>query len=302
MTVAQVLYVLEVASCQNMSRAASRLFISQSALSQQILKLERELGYSLFSRSVRGIELTAAGERFCQEARPAVEAWQKLCHHVQAQNTAARKQLRIGMGSRMYSNGLFQDVVQFFDARPDIEVTFVTEAGRDFLANLRERRIDLALDRLPSEDHLAGQTGFYTCSLVRERQCVLMSRDDPRAALPFLSIQDLQGCTMISGLENSAEDRILKETCRRYGITLNRVYRSDGIETNMNLVRNGRGVVLGPQSFADYYHVAAVALLPEIEISLQFICLKSYIQRKEIRQLRDHLRMICRERGLLDQG
>ena len=72
---------------------------------------------------------------------------------------------------------------------------------------------------------------------------MLMSPDDPRAALPWLSFGDLQGCNMISGLENSAEDRMLRRTCQEYGISLSRVYRSDGIETNMRLVRDGMGVV-----------------------------------------------------------
>ena len=53
---------------------------------------------------------------------------------------------------------------------------------------------------------------------------------------------------MISGLENSAEDRMLRRTCQKYGISLSRVYRSDGIDTNMRLVRDGMGVVLGPES------------------------------------------------------
>ena len=71
MTIAQVLYVLEIADCRSISAAAERQFISQSALSQQIQRLEGELGYPLFVRTPRGLTLTAAGETFCREARPA---------------------------------------------------------------------------------------------------------------------------------------------------------------------------------------------------------------------------------------
>ena len=70
MTIAQVLYVLEIADCRSISAAAERQFISQSALSQQIQRLEGELGYPLFVRTPRGLTLTAAGETFCREARP----------------------------------------------------------------------------------------------------------------------------------------------------------------------------------------------------------------------------------------
>ena len=228
-----------------------------------------------------------------------MDAWQKLCQDMQASNPEAKKQLRIGVGSRVYSNCLFEDLVRFFDDHPEIEVSFLTEAGTDFLRSLRQQQMDLVLDRLPTEDYLARQSEYYSLPLVREKQCVLMSYRDERAGLESLSIGDLQGSTVISGLENSSEDRQLKEICRRYQISLKRIYRSDGIETNMNLVRSGLGVVLGPESFARYFNVAAVPLSPETEASLQFVCLKSLLQRREIRQFRDYLIGVCRDHGLL---
>ena len=207
MTIAQVLYVLEIADCRSISAAAERQFISQSALSQQIQRLEGELGYPLFVRTPRGLTLTAAGETFCREARPVAEQWQRLCSAVKPDGRRGRR-LRIGMGARVYSNRLFQDIARYFDSHPEIDVTFVTEAGLDVLAGLRDRSIDLALDRLPAGEE--GDPSLFVCDLVQERQCVLMSPDDPRAALPWLSFGDLQGCNMISGLENSAEDRRLR--------------------------------------------------------------------------------------------
>ena len=190
MTIAQVLYVLEIADCRSISAAAERQFISQSALSQQIQRLEGELGYPLFVRTPRGLTLTAAGETFCREARPVAEQWQRLCSAVKPDGRRGRR-LRIGMGARVYSNRLFQDIARYFDSHPEIDVTFVTEAGLDVLAGLRDRSIDLALDRLPAGEE--GDPSLFVCDLVQERQCVLMSPDDPRAALPWLSFGDLQG-------------------------------------------------------------------------------------------------------------
>ena len=102
---------------------------------------------------------------------------------------------------------------------------------------------------------------------------------------------------MISGLENSAEDRMLRRTCQKYGISLSRVYRSDGIDTNMRLVRDGMGVVLGPESFASYYGVSAVPLHPETFVSLKFICLQSGMKKKDVQLFRSYLCGVCRRRG-----
>lgn len=301
MTITQIVYALETARRSNISKAANALFVSQSALSQQLQKLEKELGYRLFERTVHGLEMTAEGMIFCEEAQPLIEHWERFQKTVHSDSAAKKRHLRISMGSRVYSNGLFQDVLRFFDDHSDLEVTFVTEAGRDFLTGLKDGSVDLALDRLPSEDYAAHQNALYACNLVRETQCVLMAKDDPRAAKASMSIKELQGATMITGLENSSEDKTLKEIFRKNGVTLNRMFRSDGIETNMNMVRSGKGVALGPKSFAEFYQVAAVEITPPLDITLKFICLKENLKRNEILLFRDYLQQTCRERGFLPE-
>ena len=293
MTMQQVLYVLTVARCRNVSRAAQELILSQPALSQQLRRLEAELGYELFFRTTSGMELTPVGERFCEQAAALERAWQEFGAHVQKDAVQVRRRLRIGMGSRVYSNGLFSDIVRFFDAQPELSVTFVTEAGLDFLTQLRRGTLDLALDRMPSDE--APEAGLCLTPLVREPQCVLFSPEDPRARLHAMTLAELAGCDFVTGLENSAEDRTLRDAFRRSGVSPGRVYRSDGIETNMDLVRRGRGVTLGPRSFADYFGVRAVELLPRTEVSLCFICPESKLALPEIRRFRAELISLCQK-------
>ena len=115
MTMTQVLYALEVARCQNVSRAAERLILSQSALSQQLRRLEQELGYPIFTRTLHGVQLTPEGERFCEQAAGMARTWKEFQANVQKSALGIRKRLRIGMGSRVYSNDLFQQIAQFFE-------------------------------------------------------------------------------------------------------------------------------------------------------------------------------------------
>ena len=135
---------------------------------------------------------------------------------------------------------------------------------------------------------------FFAMPLIRERQCVLLSQDDPRAGYNSLAFRDLQGCTMISGLEDSAEDRSMKNALRKFHISIKRVYRTDGIDTSMQLVRDGMGIAMGPASFADYFNVKAVPLEPETWISLQFICPQASLSQPVIKRFREYLTEICR--------
>ena len=180
-----------------------------------------------------------------------------------------------------------------FDGHPDLEVTFVTEAGRDFLSDLKDGQLDLALDMLPPQPLVSAAGSFVHVPLVRERQCVLMAKEDPRSGMETIALRDIHGCTIITGLEDSIEERMLKFICQKHGVTLNRFYRSDGIETNMRLLRNGKGVTLGPASFAAYYGVAAVPIEPELSTSLDFICLEKNADRPETAALRKFLVKLC---------
>ena len=103
----------------------------------------------------------------------------------------------------------------------------------------------------------------------------------------------MAGTSYITGLENSLEDRSLKQFCKEYGITLGKLYRSDGITTVMDLVRNGKGITLGPLSFADHFHVHAIPADPTTYISLNFICLMSRAAAPEITLFKNHLIKAC---------
>ena len=258
MTINQVQYVLTIATCGSFSEAAAHLFTSQPALSQQIKKLESELGYDLFVRTQKGICLSKAGIAFCQNAQALISEWDDFQKKVYSQTFLQCGCIHIKMGSRVYTNGLFEDIISFFDNHTKMEPSFSAEAGQDFVTGLRSGTIDIALDWIPSEDIFFGQNDIVVYDLLWEPQCVLMSPSDPRKDLPSISFSDLEGSTMITGLENSIEDQSLKSMCKRTGVSFNRIYRSDSVDIIMQLVKNGKGIICGPRSFAEYYGVAAV--------------------------------------------
>lgn len=292
------MYVLEIAKCRNITNASRQLYISQSALSQQIQRLEQELGTSLFIRTAHGIDLTSAGQQFCHAAQPVADGWVAFQKQFGLENRNYKKHLRIALGSRVYSNGLFEEIVAFFDQHPDIDVTFVTEAGNNFLTGLQDGSLDLALDCLPQRGLPHDQADLFYYDLIAEQQCVLMCADHPKSALPCLAFSDLQGEVMISGLESSMEERTLQETCSLNDIRFKRIYRSDSMSTIMELVRSGKGIVLGPRSFAPYYHVTAVPIEPPIKISLSFICARSSVHRNEIALFLSYIQGHCSGRNM----
>lgn len=293
MNVNQILYALTVARYKNFSKAAESLFLSQPALSLQIKKLEQELGFALFQRKAQGVAITAEGEKFFKDAQSVEFAWNQMLQNASILRGETRRHLRVAISTRIYSNGLFDDLVDFFDHHPEIEASFVTEAGADFFAALRNGTVDIALDRLPPVELLPDANNFFSCELFSEQQCFLMAKDHPFASSNTLSFSDMAGASYVTGLVNSLEDRSLKQFCREYGIRLGKIYRSDGITTVMDLVRNGKGITLGPRSFAEHYHVHAIPVEPTTYVSLNFICLMERAADQDISLLKNHLIKAC---------
>lgn len=293
MNIIQIQYALTVARYKNFSKAAESLFLSQPALSLQIKKLEQELGFSLFLRKAQGVSITPEGETFLRDALDVENAWNKLLKNAAQYRNQPCGHLRIAVSTRIYSNGLFDDIVTFFDSHPEIEATFLTEAGADFLSGLQDGTLDVALDRLPPDPLFPDLRKFFSCELISEEQCILVSPNSRYASYRTLSYADLQGSTFITGLENSMEDRSLRQICREYGISLGKLYRSDGINTVMDLVRSGKGITVGPRSFASYFRVCAIPLEPSTCMSLNFICLRDRAASSEIVLFKNHLIKAC---------
>ncbi|MFF2044177.1 LysR family transcriptional regulator [Kitasatospora sp. NPDC058170] len=149
MELRQLAYLVAVAEEGGFGRAAERLSIVQSAVSQQVRRLERELGLVLFDRSSRRIRLTAAGERLLPEAR-AVLAAAEQTRRVAAEITAgAEGVLRLGAvhgpGDRLY-----RVLAALAELAPQLRVRLTRAAPTQRLALVRSGALDAAFVRGPA--------------------------------------------------------------------------------------------------------------------------------------------------------
>ena len=133
----------------------------------------------------------------------------------------------------------------------------------------------------------------FRCELIREPQCVLTSHGSPLSKQAHASFEDLRGCAIIAAPQDFMEAQVLKRTLQKHGVVPGRTYRLDGVETSMDMVRNGTGIILGPKSFAEYYGVCAVPLWPPFEESLSFVCLRENKNHVGLKALRKYLLEIC---------
>src|SRR3979409_192923 len=185
--------------------AERRLRTSQPSPGRQILDLEYQVGAELLSRSVRGVELTAAGKAFLDHARlalmhvdAAVETERRAAH-------PARKQFAIGFQTGHEMNWLPQAMHVLHDELKNIQVTVSSDYSPDLAEALARGRLDLAFLRVePGYD-----LGYHVVD--REPLIVLMPRDHRLTARETVRPQDFAGEVFIGGSKKATVLRAVTE-------------------------------------------------------------------------------------------
>ncbi len=140
----------EVAKAGNISRAAKELYISQPAISKAIGKLEDSLGLSLFTRSSRGVQLTAEGEILYQHTRDAFEALERGEQELRRIQEFDIGHLRIGVSTTLCKYVLLPYLKTFIDQYPHMKVTIESQSTGQTLDRLEQQKLDLGLVAEPT--------------------------------------------------------------------------------------------------------------------------------------------------------
>jgi LysR family transcriptional activator of nhaA len=157
-------YFWAIAHERNLTRAAARMHVSQSALSIQLRQLEERLGQKLFERSGKRLVLTEAGHIALDYADTIFRAGDELVGMLQGQGPAGRQALRIGAVATLSRNFQFALLRPLMN-RPDIELVLHSGSLRELLAQLDAHTLDLVLTNVavprdagrPWHSHLIAQ-------------------------------------------------------------------------------------------------------------------------------------------------
>ena len=141
----QLQYVLKVAACGSITKAANELYMAQPSLSSYIGKVEKELGVLLFDRSVNPIQLTLAVEEYVKEAKRILYIQEQLQKKLQDISQVSRRRVRIGIS---HERGIFMlpRILPVFRERfPEVSVEVVPGSHKKLSALLSEGMLDIVM-------------------------------------------------------------------------------------------------------------------------------------------------------------
>ncbi len=184
----QIKYFQSVVRLGNFSKAADECYISQSAISQQVQALERDLGVALLKRENRRFSLTPAGEYFYRQSLTLTEDFDRLCRETTRIARGNDYTLRIGY-LKGYGGAEFQQAVaEFFARHPDISIDIKSGNHEDLYELLRRDDVDLVLT-----DQRRAFSSEYVNMILSEIACrIEISAHNPIVALGRINIEDLR--------------------------------------------------------------------------------------------------------------
>ena len=242
-------YFRAVAEELHFGRAAERLHIAQPPLSQQIRQLERELEVSLFTRSTRRVELTAAGEAYLKRAVAVLDAVDDAGQQARRIAQGVEGHLTIGcVGSATYSV-LPRLVRALRDELPHVEISIRGEMlAPAQLDALRAGDVDIALLRPPVDD-----AAIRVEVLRRDRLIAALPAEHPLAQRDLLRVGDLRGEDFIAhaGRGRSVMGGLLAAICADAGFAPRIRHEVSETSTLVTLVAAGLGVAVVPAPTAD---------------------------------------------------
>lgn len=256
MTIRQLKLFATVSECHQFTSAAKRLHMTQSALSKQIISLEKELSMRLFDRSSKKTTLTPEGEQVLLHARRILCAYDEMLETMRAFLPPRRSRISISAVPVLNSYGITDALLQFENEHPDIRIQVSETATADILSVVDRGQADIGVIRTS----FLKDNCYHIYPLVEDEYAILVSerhrlKDREHVSIGMFSEDHflLMGDPYYTTFYN----KLFSECKKPMSIT----YTDMRMETIKTYVQQDRCVTLMPRQMACYYEKPGVRVL-----------------------------------------
>src|ERR1700681_4190238 len=238
----QLRYFCAVAETGSFSRAAEQSHVAQPSLSQQILKLEDELGARLFDRLGRSVRLTDVGQAFLPRARAVLRELEAAKGDVVERKDSVAGSLTVGVIPTIAPYYLPPRLSSFTRQFPQARVTVVEEITPVLLDRLRASTVDVAILALPIRGH-----EFDTFALLTERLFAALPKKHALSRRRTLSLKDLRKEPFLLLRDGHCFRDTAVAACDRARLHPQIVFESGQFSSLLSMVGAGMGVSIVPE-------------------------------------------------------
>ena len=227
----------EVADTGNISGTAKKLYISQSAVSQSVKLLEEELGVRLFSRTSRGVSLTAEGRLLYDYAAKALALLEAGEERLAQTRELLTGELAIGANDTLTKYYLLPFLQAYHKRYPHIRVKICNGTSRKVLELLHTGQVDLAFATAPEDDR-----PFVVCTCFDTHQVFVAAPDYDCDFGRVYTLEEMSRFPLILLERTASSRRYLEEFFLRHGLKLEPEIELSSHNLLLSLARIGLGV------------------------------------------------------------
>lgn len=257
----QLRSLLTVIEEGSLNRAATRLRMSQPALSRQMQALENEVGGRLLERSATGVSLTDAGHAFAERARRVLADYDDAVAEARRLTRGQKEELRIGYLVSAAQRLLNPALAMLRRVHPEVRIKLLDLSPGEQVMALQRGEIDVAF--IGQEGSIASRE-FHTRKLATLPVLVVLPADHRLASRKEVRLEELSGERFIGAPDDQmpGRDRWIAQLCRKAGgFRPKFVQEADSMTHMLSLVSSEGAVTLGPAYLRDL-PAAGVKMIP----------------------------------------
>jgi len=245
MEIHQLTYFVAVAEAGSFSRAAERCNVSQPSLSQQIMKLEQELGEPLFDRLHRRVVLTDAGRDLLPRATSILAELQDIKHTMKNEAETASGLLTVGFIPTIAPFVLPRVIQRFSNDFPQARLVVHEDLTEALVRDLVDGKLDVGITSMPIRNRL-----IRTEELLTEPFLVASSKKYDITSRASIHVAELDDFPFIALSEMHCLGEQIQSFCYQQRLDLKIVCNTSQLTTVHNCVATGLGVSLVPRVLA----------------------------------------------------
>ncbi|WP_346911707.1 LysR family transcriptional regulator [uncultured Roseibium sp.] len=225
-----------VAREKSFSRAASRLEVTQSSVTQHVAKLERKMGTQLFVRRRDGVELTRAGSELFRITDRLATLDQLVTEKVNDYSSLTDGHIRLIANAPRPAMPI---IARYGELFPKVQIDFTLYDWTSAMTLLSERQVDVAIITEPERSE-----ALFTHELRRTVYMAHVRKDHPLGARKRISLRDLQQETLILPEDGSLTEKVAKRKIREHGLEFPRIIRTTTFPMVKEAILHGLGIGL----------------------------------------------------------
>lgn len=229
----------EVVKYKNISKTAESMYISQSAITQSIQKLETVLGGKVFYRNKNGVELTEEGKNLYEYIKDSIETMSNAENIFSKYINLEKGKIRIGGGNSLLSSLIFDPFLTFIKKYPDIDVSISSGITDNLMQKLANGELDIVVLNLPYKNKKYANVEIIPLKM--SSYCFFASKQYIKEH-PIKELEELKNHTLILPKAPSSKKKILDEYCNKENLVLNAKYEVSSSSIMKRLVLNNIGI------------------------------------------------------------